>query len=122
MIGISVGSVFFDKIRLFRFRKNHFQKFCSQPSLSQYIHKIEKDLGVILFERTGTDIRLTDAGQISLTPAEKFWNLNARCSTSFPICRAIVPEAWFWEFHRIAALVFPDANFPFAERVTIKKK
>lgn len=55
----------------------------SQPSLSQYIHKIEKDLGVILFERTGTDIRLTDAGKIYLDAGRKILELERQMQHQF---------------------------------------
>ena len=34
----------------------------SQPSLSQYIKRIENEVGMRLFERTGGNVRLTDAG------------------------------------------------------------
>ncbi len=34
----------------------------SQPSLSQYVKKIEQQLGTQLFVRTGQEVRLTDAG------------------------------------------------------------
>ena len=36
----------------------------SQPSLSQYIKKIEKQLDTVLFDRTGGALRLTDAGRV----------------------------------------------------------
>lgn len=36
----------------------------TQPSLSQYIKNIEKEIGVTLFERTNGNVRLTDAGRI----------------------------------------------------------
>lgn len=36
----------------------------SQPSLSQYIKKIEEDAGTELFERVGGFIRMTDAGRV----------------------------------------------------------
>ena len=38
--------------------------FVSQPSLSQQIIKLEKELGGLLFDRTGRQIRLTDAGRM----------------------------------------------------------
>lgn len=43
----------------------------SQPSLSQYIHKIEKQLGIELFVHTGTAIRTTDAGKVYLEAGRK---------------------------------------------------
>lgn len=36
----------------------------TQPSLSQYIKKIETQTGVELFDRSGGDVRLTDAGRV----------------------------------------------------------
>ena len=36
----------------------------TQPSLSQYIKKIEKEIGADLFIRTNGDVRITDAGKI----------------------------------------------------------
>ncbi len=37
--------------------------YVSQPSLSQMVHQIEKDLGVTLFDRTSLPLRLTYAGE-----------------------------------------------------------
>lgn len=45
----------------------------SQPSLSQYIQKLEKELGVELFERVNP-LRLTYAGEIFLQSAKKMLN------------------------------------------------
>ncbi len=47
----------------------------SQPALSQQIAKLEKELGQPLFERQGRSIRLTPAGQILQTQAEKILQL-----------------------------------------------
>ena len=35
--------------------------YISQPALSRYISKLERELGLALFERSGEGIRLTDA-------------------------------------------------------------
>lgn len=48
----------------------------SQPSLSQYVKKIEQQLGVELFDRTGGALRLTDAGRIYLEAGRKILNLE----------------------------------------------
>ena len=37
--------------------------FVAQPSLSQQIINLEKELGRLLFERLGRKVRLTDAGR-----------------------------------------------------------
>lgn len=47
----------------------------SQPALSQQIAKLEKELGQPLFERQGRSIRLTPAGQVLQTRAEKILSL-----------------------------------------------
>ena len=47
----------------------------SQPALSQQIGKLEKELGQPLFERQGRSIRLTPAGQLLQTRAEKILGL-----------------------------------------------
>ena len=39
----------------------------AQPSLSQYISKLENELGHTLFDRTTTPLRLTVAGAVSYT-------------------------------------------------------
>ena len=48
----------------------------SQPSLSQYIKKIEQQLGAELFDRTGGSLRLTDAGRIYLEAGREILNLE----------------------------------------------
>ena len=45
--------------------------YVTQPSLSQYIHSIEKQLGVQLFDRSSSPIRLTDAGQLYVSWAKR---------------------------------------------------
>lgn len=48
----------------------------SQPSLSQYILKIEKELDVSLFDRSGSDVRLTDAGRIYIEVGRQILDLE----------------------------------------------
>lgn len=55
----------------------------SQPSLSQYIRKIEKQLGVELFDRTGGAVRLTDAGQVYIEIGRKILNLEHEMCQAF---------------------------------------
>jgi len=50
----------------------------SQPSLSQYIKKIEQDVGMTLFERAGGDVCLTDAGRVYLEAGRKILDLEAQ--------------------------------------------
>ena len=48
----------------------------SQPSLSQYVKKIETELDVELFDRTNGNCRLTDAGRIFIDTARKAVDLE----------------------------------------------
>ena len=42
----------------------------SQPAVSQAVARLERSLGLRLFERTSRDVQLSDAGKILLAPAE----------------------------------------------------
>lgn len=48
----------------------------TQPSLSQYIKKIEKEIGQPLFDRTVGDVRLTDAGRAYIEVGRKMLDLE----------------------------------------------
>ncbi len=50
----------------------------TQPSLSQYIKKIEKEIGMDLFIRNGQAIRLTDAGRVFLEAGRKIMDIEHR--------------------------------------------
>lgn len=43
--------------------------YVSQPALSQYINRLEKELGVLLFERTKSKVSLSEAGELFLKDA-----------------------------------------------------
>ena len=55
----------------------------SQPSLSQYIRKIEKEIGLDLFDRTNGDVRLTDAGRVYIDAGRKILDLEHQMEVSF---------------------------------------
>ena len=48
----------------------------SQPSLSQYIKKAEKEIGAELFDRSGGNVRLTDAGKVYIDVGRKILDLE----------------------------------------------
>ena len=48
----------------------------TQPSLSQYIKKIEREIGQPLFDRTNGDVRLTDAGRAYIEVGRKMLDLE----------------------------------------------
>lgn len=50
----------------------------SQPSLSQYIKKIEGELGTPLFSRTGASLRLTGAGLVYLEMGRRMLDAEAQ--------------------------------------------
>ena len=54
----------------------------SQPSLSQYIKKIEQEVGTTLFDRTNGDVRITDAGRVYIETARQILDLEHQMETS----------------------------------------
>lgn len=53
----------------------------SQPSLSQYIKKIEKDLDVDLFDRVNGNVRLTNAGEVYVETGRKILDMEHQMQT-----------------------------------------
>lgn len=55
--------------------------YVSQPTISKMVRSIEEELGVILFDRSGKNVKLTDAGEIILAQAQNiiksFQNLSS---------------------------------------------
>ena len=49
----------------------------TQPAVSLSIKRLEQDVGEILIDRSGRQIRLTDAGQVVLDHARRFENLRS---------------------------------------------
>ena len=55
----------------------------TQPSLSQYIKKIEKEIGLSLFDRTNGYVRLTDAGHVYLESGKQILDLEQQMNAKF---------------------------------------
>lgn len=55
----------------------------SQPSLSQYVKKIEENAGLPLFIRTGGDVRLTDAGRVYVEIGKQILDLKHQMENRF---------------------------------------
>jgi DNA-binding transcriptional LysR family regulator len=54
--------------------------YIAQPSLSQYIQKLESQLGVELFDRSTSPLRLTYAGELYAETAKHILDLNMQLS------------------------------------------
>jgi DNA-binding transcriptional LysR family regulator len=62
------------------FSKAASKLYIAQPSLSQYIQKLEQQLGVLLFDRSTTPLRLTYAGELYMETAKKILDLKLQLS------------------------------------------
>ena len=57
--------------------------FVSQPSLSQYLKRLETNLGVELFDHTRYPLQLTYAGERYLAYVQDLFNLDRRMQQEF---------------------------------------
>lgn len=55
----------------------------SQPSLSQYIKKIEREVGQELFDRANGDVRITDAGRVYIEKGRQILDLEHQMEVAF---------------------------------------
>lgn len=64
--------------KTFNFTLAAYELGIAQPSLSQYIKKMEKELGMDLFIRNRQDIRLIEAGRMYLEAGRKIMDIEHR--------------------------------------------
>lgn len=55
----------------------------TQPSFSQYIKKIEKELNLSLFDRSGNEVKLTEAGKVYIETGQKILDLEHQMESQF---------------------------------------
>ena len=51
--------------------------FVSQPALSASVRKVERELGLPIFNRSTTPLQLTDAGRAYIDAAERIFRIHA---------------------------------------------
>ena len=68
--------VFFEVAKLLSFSKASETLYISQPSVSKHVKNLEIQYGVALFERKGSNITLTEEGQIIFTYLSKAVEIN----------------------------------------------
>jgi len=104
----------------------------AQPSLSQQIMKLEKELGGRLFDRLGRTVRLTSMGQIFLPRARAILNelkaareevAESQVSLSGPVCVGAIPTiAPYFLPAQIASFSgkYPQASITVVEDITAR--
>lgn len=75
-------AVFLKIIELGSFSKAAEALFMTQPAVSQFIKGFEKELGVILFDRSSKTLHLTDAGQIAFHYCKEIKQLSEKMTQS----------------------------------------
>lgn len=55
--------------------------FISQPALSSSVKKVEKELGITIFDRSTSPITLTEAGKVYIESIEKIRKINTETKT-----------------------------------------
>lgn len=68
--------VFYVVAKRLNFTKAAEELYISQPAVSKHIHEIEAFYKIKLFERNGTRIKLTRAGDVLLKYAEEIFNIH----------------------------------------------
>ncbi|GAA0182731.1 selenium metabolism-associated LysR family transcriptional regulator [Clostridium sediminicola] len=67
---------FIEIVNLKSFSKASKKMFLTQPTVTNHIQRLEEELGIVLFDRNGREITLTDAGFIFFNYAQEMVNLK----------------------------------------------
>jgi len=79
--------VFYVVAKRLNFTRAAEELFISQPAVSKHIHEIEQHYELKLFERNGTRIRLTEAGNLLLDNVEKLMLVHHNIDLAFTALR-----------------------------------
>lgn len=55
----------------------------TQPPLSQYIKKIEQEIGLTMFDRANGEVRVTDAGKVCIEAGQKILDIQRQMENAF---------------------------------------
>lgn len=67
---------FIEIVNLKSFSKASKKMFLTQPTVTNHIQRLEEELGIVLFDRNGREITLTDSGSIFYNYAQEMINLK----------------------------------------------
>ena len=90
--------------------------FVSQPALSAMIKKVEKSLGVLLFDRSTSPITLTEAGKIYIKNIEEMRSLQKRLHEELnDVCELKTGTLIVSGENFVSSFIMPKAIMRFAE-------
>ena len=90
--------------------------FVSQPALSAMIKKVEKSLGVMLFDRSTSPITLTEAGKIYIKNIEEIRSLQKRLHEELnDVCELKTGTLIVSGENFVSSFIMPKAIMRFAE-------
>jgi DNA-binding transcriptional LysR family regulator len=111
---------FFEIIRLHSFTRAANELYISQPAISRNISKLEEELGFKLFDRSGAELSVTEAGKLMynfLKSVQKEYNdtleeIYRVSSSSGRLLRIGCPEIWNPRFFINAVSPALESAFP----------
>lgn len=107
---------FIKAAELLHFTEAAAASFVTQSTLSQQIKHLEEELGMLLFDRIGKQVRLTEAGHVFLTHARKIvLEVKKSKQSIFELANMINGELKIGVTYSFSSLLLP-ALTPFSEK------
>lgn len=107
---------FIKAAELLHFTEAASASFVTQSTLSQQIKHLEEELGMLLFDRIGKQVRLTEAGQVFLIHARKIvLEVKKSKQSIFELANMINGELKIGVTYSFSSLLLP-ALTPFSEK------